>query len=116
MKKVWKWVVGIVLVLCIASAAVLLNVYSDIKNTAKEMYTPINDEISDIRPQPVDVTSKKEPFSALVLGVDERDGDTGRSDTMIVLTVNPTLQTTKMLSIPRDTYTEIIGKGFKDRR
>lgn len=117
MKKVWKWVSGIALILCIVSTAVFLNVYNDIKTTAKEMYTPIDDEIliSDIRPQPVDVTSKKEPFSALVLGVDERDGDTGRSDTMIVLTVNPTLQTTKMLSIPRDTYTEIMGKGFKDK-
>lgn len=117
MKKAWKWVAVIAFVLCLASTAVLLYVYSDIKSTAKEMYTPINNEIPvlAIRSQPVDITSKKEPFSALVLGVDERDGDSGRSDTMIVLTVNPTLQTTKMLSIPRDTYTEIIGKGYKDK-
>ena len=117
MKKRWKWVVGIAPALCIASVAFLINVYGDIKSTAEEIYSPIHDEIpvSAIRSEPVDITSKKEPFSALILGVDEREGDNGRSDTMIVLTVNPTLQTTKMLSIPRDTYTEIIGKGYKDK-
>ncbi|WP_274309526.1 LCP family protein [Solibacillus daqui] len=114
MKK-WKWAVGIAFVICIASLIVVINVYGDIKSTANEMYAPINNEVSVIRPQPVDITSKKEPFSVLVLGVDEREDDTGRSDTMIVLTVNPTLQTTKMLSIPRDTYTEIIGKSYKDK-
>lgn len=117
MKKVWKWVVGIAIVLCIASVAFLINVYGDIKSTAEEIYSPINDEIpiSAIRSEPVDISSKKEPFSALILGVDEREDDTGRSDTMIVLTVNPSLQTTKLLSIPRDTYTEIMGKGYKDK-
>jgi LCP family protein required for cell wall assembly len=38
-----------------------------------------------------------------------------RSDSMVLLTVNPTEQSTKMLSIPRDSYTEIIGKGKKDK-
>lgn len=115
MKKVWKWLISTAVVLVGTSLIVIVNVYGDIKSTANEIYTPIDEKPSDIRMQPVDITSKLEPFSALVLGVDEREGDVGRSDTMIVLTVNPTLQTTKMLSIPRDTYTEMIGKGFKDK-
>lgn len=115
MKKLWKWAVGIVFVFCITSLVVSVNVYGDIKSTAKEMYVPVNAPISDIRQQPLDITSKKEPFSALILGIDERGKDIGRSDTMIVLTVNPTQKTTKMLSIPRDTYTEMIGKGFNDK-
>ena len=78
------------------------------------MYVPLQDKKSDKRKQAVDITSK-EPFSALILGVDEREGDAGRSDTMIILTVNPTLQTTKMLSIPRDTYTDIVGTNSKDK-
>ena len=117
MKKVWKWVISIAIVLVIATVVIIINIYGDIKSTAEEIYTPVNDVIpvSVIRQEPVDITSKKEPFSALILGVDKREGDSGRSDTMIVLTVNPTLQTTKMLSIPRDTYTEIVGKGYKDK-
>lgn len=115
MKNVWKWLISIVLVLCSGSLILFVKVYGDIKSTADEIYTPIGERVPDIRTEPVDITVKKEPISALILGVDERDGDGGRSDTMIVLTVNPSLETTKMISIPRDTYTEIIGKGFKDK-
>lgn len=115
MKIVWKWIIGSAVVVGSTILIFIYNVYGDIKSTANEIYTPIDEKPSDIRMMPVDITSKLEPFSALVLGVDEREGDVGRSDTMIVLTVNPTLQTTKMLSIPRDTYTEMIGKGFKDK-
>ncbi len=50
-----------------------------------------------------------------MLGVDERENDSGRSDTMIVITVNPEKQTMKMLSIPRDTRTEIIGHDSVDK-
>ncbi|UZM97995.1 LCP family protein [Lysinibacillus sp. MHQ-1] len=50
-----------------------------------------------------------------MLGVDERKDDSGRSDTMIVITVNPEKQTMKMLSIPRDTRTEIVGHDTVDK-
>lgn len=115
MKTRWKWGIGITVLFCIVSLFVSLNVYGDIKSTANEIYTPLQHDTSTIRSQPVDIKTKAEPFSALLLGVDERGEDAGRSDTMIVVTVNPSLQTTKMLSIPRDTYTEIVGKGFKDK-
>lgn len=114
MKKVLKWVAIVALVLCSIGLAAIFKIYYDIKSTAQELYVPLKDEISIKRVEAVDVTAK-EPFSALILGVDEREGDVGRSDTMIVLTVNPTLKTTRMLSIPRDTYTEIVGEGFKDK-
>lgn len=115
MKTKWKWGIGITVLFCLVSLIVSLSVYGDIKSTANEIYTPLQHDTSTIRSQPVDIKTKADPFSALLLGVDERDGDAGRSDTMIVVTVNPSLQTTKMLSIPRDTYTEIIGKGVKDK-
>lgn len=115
MKKRWKWGIAVAIVFFSTMLIVVLTVYSDIKSTANEIYTPTIEGKSEIRSQPVNISSNIEPFSVLILGVDERDGDRGRSDTMIVLTVNSTLQTTKMLSIPRDTYTEMIGKGFKDK-
>jgi polyisoprenyl-teichoic acid--peptidoglycan teichoic acid transferase len=78
------------------------------------MHEPIERKQSEKREQPVAFTNK-EPFSVLMLGVDERKGDRGRSDTMIVLTVNPNNNSVKMLSIPRDTRTEIVGKGKEDK-
>ena len=58
-------------------------------------------------------------FSVLLLGIDNgaygRDTEVGRSDTMLLVTVNPKLKKTTMISIPRDSYTEIIGYGTFDK-
>lgn len=59
--------------------------------------------------------SESKPVSILLLGVDTtdngiRDTETnykGNSDTMIVVTVNPKTKKTTMVSIPRDTMTQI---------
>ena len=45
----------------------------------------------------------KEPFTALILGVDVEDEGASRSDTIIVATINPKTESMKMVSIPRDT-------------
>lgn len=60
--------------------------------------------------------SQKERVTFLLLGVDQRPGEEGpwRSDTMVVVTVDPKSMTAGMLSIPRDLYVEIPGYG--DRR
>ncbi|MDA3767486.1 LCP family protein [Lactobacillus delbrueckii] len=55
----------------------------------------------------------KNPISILVLGVDqglEGRNDKGNSDTIILVTVNPTTKKATMTSIPRDTLTEILGE------
>ncbi|MEG0386351.1 MAG: LCP family protein, partial [Solibacillus sp.] len=62
-----------------------------------------------------DILPHIDPFSVLLLGIDERENDTGRTDTMIVVTVNPDLGTMKMLSIPRDSRVEIVGNGTTEK-
>ena len=113
-KRVWPWVVSIIGVLLLAVIGYGIMIYLNLTKTAKEMHEPIDREISDMRVEPI-AFKDKEPFSMLVLGVDSREGDAGRSDTIIVLTVNPATNSTKMVSIPRDTYTEIIGKDMNDK-
>lgn len=44
-----------------------------------------------------------EPFAALILGTDVEEEGQARSDTIIVVTVNPEEESMKMVSIPRDT-------------
>lgn len=51
--------------------------------------------------------SKGHSFSMLLLGVDERTGDRGRSDTLILLTVNPQKKRAMAISIPRDTRIQL---------
>lgn len=55
------------------------------------------------------------PVNILFLGLDFRDwesGDTPRSDTMILFTVNPANDTAGMLSIPRDLWVNIPSFGY----
>ncbi|MEH7252013.1 LytR family transcriptional regulator [Neobacillus niacini] len=112
--KKWLKVTGIVLlVLVIAGGAYGFTVYNSLKTAVDTMHEPIERKQSEKRPKPVELV-EKDPFSVLMLGTDSTN-DKGRTDTIIVLTVNPTNNSVKMLSIPRDTRTEIIGKGFDDK-
>lgn len=84
--------------------------------SAKQMLDDIKGEdiTSTLRNGKPDL-SKKQPFSVLLLGVDEREDDVGRSDTIIVVTINPEEKTTKMVSIPRDTLINIPERGMEDK-
>lgn len=114
-KRSWLRIVGVIaMVLIIGAGAYAYSVYQSVSTAVDTMHQPITREKSEKREKEVTLT-KKEPFSVLMLGVDEREGDRGRSDTMIVLTVNPNNNSVKMLSIPRDTRTEIVGKGIDDK-
>ncbi|KAA0965468.1 LytR family transcriptional regulator [Sporosarcina sp. ANT_H38] len=110
-RKKWPWIIAVIglIIGCFA-----FSVFFDLTSTLKGMYKPIDRESSEKREEEV-VFRNQDPFSVLILGVDEREGDKGRSDTMIVMAVNPKLKSTKMVSIPRDTYTEIVGHGTTDK-
>ena len=53
----------------------------------------------------------------LLLGIDERENEQGpwRTDTMILLSIDPTTQTAAVLSIPRDLWVTIPGYDFEAR-
>ncbi|WNF37313.1 LCP family protein [Bacillaceae bacterium IKA-2] len=86
--------------------------YSSVKSTVSDMHEPIERE--NRRVVEVDI-QKKEPLSFLMLGVDTSGTEGGRTDTMMVITVNPNTESMKMLSIPRDTRTQMVGRGFDDK-
>jgi len=64
-------------------------------------------------PQPLPRIERQERVNVLLLGIDERTSQNGpwRTDTMIVLTVDPATKTAGMLSIPRDLWVSIPGFG-----
>lgn len=47
----------------------------------------------------------------LFMGVDKRSADVGRSDAMILMSLNPNTRDVRLLDIPRDTRVEIPGHG-----
>ncbi len=58
----------------------------------------------------IDLTPNR--ANILVMGVDERKDDIGRSDTMFVVTVDTDTQHVSLLSIPRDTRVKIPSRGW----
>ena len=114
-KKTWVKVVLIILaVFLIAAGTYAFTVYNSLSSAVDNMHEETKRENSSKRTDKVSLKDQV-PFSVLLLGVDQQSGDRGRSDTMIVLTVNPILESIKMVSIPRDTRTEIIGRGTTDK-
>src|SRR5699024_1362831 len=60
-------------------------------------------------------TKDAERLNILLLGVDQRGNDSGRSDALMVLTLKPESDEMQIVSIPRDTRTTIIGRGTEDK-
>ncbi|MBR2567143.1 MAG: LCP family protein [Paenibacillus sp.] len=116
-----KITIGAFLFVVVLLLGYFIYLYLHVKSAAEEMYEPREPiktvSITDQRGGgdfPVDMENK-EAFNALILGVDERANDRGRSDTMIVLSVNPAKQSILMFNIPRDTRTSIVGHGTEDK-
>ncbi|QPW51055.1 LytR family transcriptional regulator [Bacillus thuringiensis] len=113
-KKILFWILGIIGVLIIAGGVYAYTVYSNVSNTLNTVHKPLDRDKSDKRDKKVDVSDNK-PISILLMGVDQEDNGTGRSDSLMLFTLNPKTKSMKITSIPRDSYTEIVGKGKKDK-
>ncbi|CDN38865.1 LytR family transcriptional regulator [Bacillus cereus] len=113
-KKILFWILGIIGFLVIAGGVYAYYVYSNVSNTLDAVHKPLDRDKSEKRDKKVDVADNK-PISILLMGVDQRAEETGRSDSMMLFTLNPQKKSMKITSIPRDSYTEIVGKGKKDK-
>ena len=92
--------------------AILLSFVLDVFFRVNTMFNEILEEVNtiDLRDSDSALVLGETPFSVLILGIDG-----GRSDTIMVATVNPDLGTTYLLSIARDTYVPIVGHGTSTR-
>jgi polyisoprenyl-teichoic acid--peptidoglycan teichoic acid transferase len=95
----------IALVLVLGIGGYLAYAYSAVKSTADKMHINLKSTHGQTIP------SMKNSINILLLGVDERPNDPGRSDTIIVATLNPKTKSMLLTSIPRDTRTLIVGTG-----
>lgn len=109
------WIFIVVVLLIAAVFGFFWKVYSDLGTTTEKIYKSV--ETEQVRTEVVTVQTKK-PLSVLFLGVDTGDlgrTEQGRSDAMMVMTVNPNTNKSTLVSIPRDTRSEIIGNGTVDK-
>ncbi|WP_047980851.1 LCP family glycopolymer transferase [Ornithinibacillus contaminans] len=113
-KRKWPyWVGGILIAILLIGGGYAWYVWDKIHDTVDDMHEPLARDDDPERKQELDnIFNKKKSLNVLLLGVDERTGDRGRSDTMILMSLNPKTNSMTMLSIPRDTYVNIPGHGM----
>ena len=98
-RRIWPWVL---VILCFLGAAVAGAMFASSslidKNTA--------DKVEE------GLLTAKDKSTIMIMGVDEREDDVGRSDTLMIATVDPKRSRAALLSIPRDTRVKIAGHGW----
>ncbi|MGC8409068.1 LCP family protein [Latilactobacillus sakei] len=114
----WKIILLVLGILVLAGGAFAAKVYYDVDQTAKTVYKAKGKTQNKRKANQAVKLNKKTPFSILLLGTDTGElGRTykGRTDTMILATVNPQTKQTNMLSIARDSRVTIAGYGQKGK-
>ena len=114
-KRNWLKILSAIFVILLAvGLGLFIKVNSDI-NELKKSVVVEDISVNKLRDKEAEV-DEGEPLNILLLGTDannlERTEDQGfvsRSDTIMIVSLNPQTQTTKMLSIPRDTLSFIEG-------
>src|SRR5699024_9942846 len=114
--KICLWFFGILLIL-----AILAVIYLGFKifSVGGARHNPLDRDKSYSRDKNVNLNDG-DPFTIALFGVDsdaKRDANGGgqRSDTIMVLSINPDKKTTEIVSIPRDTQADIVGKGTTEK-
>lgn len=105
----------IILMIALFIGKIYLDIHSAMGNITHHV------DVQQMREEKLDIKAG-EPMNVLLIGTDdnkldrdEDDGYVSRSDTLIVISLNPEKENTKILSIPRDTYTEIEGRPTAEK-
>ncbi len=116
--KVWKW---FLLVILLAGGGIASYYAYSIAHFASSISTAERSH-SEVDPSGAGTGGElpvipewdgTEPVHLLLLGTDSRDADSnGRSDSMMVATIDPVTKRTYLMSILRDTYVDIPGHGY----
>jgi polyisoprenyl-teichoic acid--peptidoglycan teichoic acid transferase len=117
-KKLRPWrLIALFLVLIIIGGVsyYAYDIFHSAKNAANKIYQKLDtSKIKNTRAEDkIEIT--KDPFTILLAGVDNQGGGEGRSDVLLLLTVNPKTKQVYELSIPRDSRTYIPAAGKKTK-
>lgn len=105
-RKFWRgfWIVlGLVVVIALFVCGM---VYKNLRDTTQNMYTPVAKNTKSNQGRTLDnLLNQKKPINILLLGIDTGAMGRhwkGRTDTMMMMAINPKTNTTNIVSIPRD--------------
>ncbi len=110
-KKSSKWkkrILWFILFIIIAIIGYGIYLFINVYDATNESYKEIDRPDGKSERRETEVTIGDDPFSILLIGVEdyETDGENGRADTQIVVTINPNTDQMTMTTVPRDTRIE----------
>lgn len=106
-------IVGFVFLLIIGVISYVHGFSNNVRETFNvQMYEPLR-SIDQQRSK--EKVIDKDTLNILLLGVEQRAGMKGNLDSMIVLSLNPKTQTTKLISVPKETRALIVGKDLEGK-
>lgn len=115
MLKKWLWGTSLTLALAIAGVIVYYGYsivhFANSISTASETSTSDTNQNTDTPTTPVPKWEGKERVNILLLGGDTRGEDAGRSDSVMVASIDPVSKKAHLFSVLRDTYVDIPGHG-----
>lgn len=112
-RRIFKLILLFICLLVIGVGIYAFSLYNKAKSTVNDRMHEQVDAIDTSLAK--DKLKNKERLFVLLLGIDAEEGEKGRSDALIVLSLDPKTDAMKIVSIPRDTRTEIVGKGTEDK-
>ncbi|MEB7746984.1 LCP family protein [Staphylococcus equorum] len=112
-----KIVVTVIIVLAILVILVAAFIFYKLFSLNNSINNPLDREHSELRDKP---REKGDPISIVLFGIDDdevRKQENGgqRSDSIVLLSINPEDKKTEMISVPRDTHAEIVGKDTEEK-
>ncbi|ANR67288.1 LCP family protein [Staphylococcus equorum] len=112
-----KIVVTVIIVLAILVIIVAAFIFFKLFSLNNSINNPLDREHSELRDKP---REKGDPISIVLFGIDDdevRKQENGgqRSDSIVLLSINPKDKKTEMISVPRDTHAEIVGKDTEEK-
>lgn len=122
-RKIVLLPVSLLLLLALTVVAVsLYNAFHSLQRAAEQMYQPLPNTaasrpLRESLPETNTASNIAEvrPITILFLGIDQWEGEKGRTDTLLLAAVHPGKKRTLLLSIPRDTQAELAGSGRWDK-
>lgn len=102
----------IIFAILLCAGIYAIYIYDQVKKAVDEN---IQGTIKSIDHNPEIIKAGQETLNILLMGVDERSNDIGRADTLVLLSLNPKIDSMQLISIPRDTLTPIYGTEIEDK-
>ncbi len=109
-KRKIRWfriILTLVMLLFLSVSGFLFYTFKLTSKTIEKINLPIVE--SALRSENGNLIADGKPISILLMGIDAPTGDVGRADTLILMTINPVTNDTKVVNIPRDTQVELAG-------